>query len=167
MYILTLVFLITFVQLFGKSVSNPLGFDGLSIEHRQLGSCATAPCPAGLCCSQWDYCGTGPDYCQQGSCIGGVGGTCAPGLCCSKYGFCGVGPEYCGTTSITTITNTNTTTTTKTTTTTTSTTTTSATPTQTLVNQWNQCGGKDWTGGTVCAPPYVCTFYSVWYSQCV
>ncbi len=41
-----------------------------------------------------------------------------------------------------------------------------ATSTGTLVNQWNQCGGQGWTGGTVCVSPYVCTYYSVWYSQC-
>ncbi len=35
-----------------------------------------------------------------------------------------------------------------------------------LVNQWNQCGGTGWSGGTVCAPPYVCTYLSEWYSQC-
>ncbi|KAF7002366.1 hypothetical protein CFC21_017865 [Triticum aestivum] len=23
-------------------------------------------CPAGMCCSQWGYCGTGPDYCGAG-----------------------------------------------------------------------------------------------------
>lgn len=48
------------------------------------------------------------------------------------------------------------------------TTTTSAvsTPTTPLVSQWNQCAGEGWTGGTVCAPPYVCTYLSVWYSQC-
>jgi chitinase len=34
------------------------------------------------------------------------------------------------------------------------------------VNQWNQCGGQDWNGGTVCASPYKCVVLSVWYSQC-
>ncbi|KAF8855982.1 glycoside hydrolase family 18 protein [Acephala macrosclerotiorum] len=41
-----------------------------------------------------------------------------------------------------------------------------STPTTPLVSQWNQCGGEGWTGGTVCASPYVCTYLSVWYSQC-
>ncbi|KAK1750945.1 lectin [Echria macrotheca] len=30
--------------------------------HRRLGEC---PCAAGLCCSKWGYCGTGPDYCTN------------------------------------------------------------------------------------------------------
>ncbi|KAH8817366.1 hypothetical protein F5884DRAFT_635453, partial [Xylogone sp. PMI_703] len=113
-------------------------------------------CPVGLCCSKYGYCGTGPDYCQAGSCTGGVGGTCPAGTCCSKYGYCGVGPEFCSASPTTT------TTTAKTTTTTTTKTTTSPTP----VNQWNQCGGKDWTGGTVCKSPFVCKYHSEWYSQC-
>ncbi|TVY41809.1 Endochitinase [Lachnellula subtilissima] len=51
--------------------------------------------------------------------------------------------------------------------TTATTTTGSATPTNTgLVNQWNQCGGQGWTGGTQCIAPYVCTAQSVWYSMC-
>ncbi|KUJ23912.1 glycoside hydrolase family 18 protein [Mollisia scopiformis] len=49
----------------------------------------------------------------------------------------------------------------------TTTTTSSAVSTTTgTVNQWNQCGGEGWTGGTVCVAPYVCTYLSVWYSQC-
>jgi chitinase len=41
------------------------------------------------------------------------------------------------------------------------------TPTTTgLVGQWNQCGGADWHGGTVCAPPYTCVVLTVWYSMC-
>lgn len=62
------------------TLANPLLVD------RQLGSCATAPCPVGLCCSTYKYCGVGTDYCGIGSCIGGVGGTCAAGECCSPYG---------------------------------------------------------------------------------
>lgn len=111
-----------------------------SLEHRQLGSCANAPCPQGLCCSQYNYCGTGPEYCQAGSCNGGVGGTCASGLCCSQYGYCGTGPDYCGP---------------------------DPTPTPTCANQWNQCGGRDWTGANCCKKPYTCQYYSEWYSQCV
>jgi chitinase len=45
----------------------------------------------------------------------------------------------------------------------------SSSPTSTgtgTVSQWNQCGGEGWTGGTVCISPYVCTYQSVWYSQC-
>jgi chitinase len=57
--------------------------------------------------------------------------------------------------------------TTVTTTGTTTATATGAAPTNTgLVNQWNQCAGEGWDGGTVCVAPYVCTYLSVWYSQC-
>lgn len=55
-----------------------------SLPHRDLGSCAQVPCAPGLCCSQYGYCGTGADYCQLGTCTGGVGGTCASGECCSE-----------------------------------------------------------------------------------
>jgi chitinase len=48
--------------------------------------------------------------------------------------------------------------------------TTSTTPTTTsgggIVNPWNQCAGQGWTGGTVCTSGYVCTYYSIYYSQC-
>ncbi|PMD33173.1 carbohydrate-binding module family 18 [Hyaloscypha variabilis F] len=129
-----------------------------SLEHRQLGSCATAPCAPGLCCSIYDYCGTGSDYCQVGSCTGGVGGTCAPGLCCSIWGYCGVGYGYCPST-----TTTSSTTSTAAPTSTSS----SASPTGTgTVNQWGQCGGEGYTGPTTCVAPYVCTFYTVWWSDC-
>lgn len=47
---------------FVPSHGNPiLSFSELT--SRQTGSCATTPCSAGLCCSQWNFCGTGPDYC--------------------------------------------------------------------------------------------------------
>ncbi|KAM0147459.1 hypothetical protein ACHAPG_010577 [Botrytis cinerea] len=83
------------------------------------------------------------------------------------------------TTTITsTVTSTTTTTTTSTTTSATTTspgstlttiTTTSASPTSTggsLVNEWNQCGGQGWNGGTVCVAGTSCVAYSIWYSQC-
>ncbi|RFU27139.1 hypothetical protein B7463_g9197, partial [Scytalidium lignicola] len=42
-YILLIINLISF----GPAVlANPLGYTGLTLEHRQLGSCATVPCPA-------------------------------------------------------------------------------------------------------------------------
>ncbi|KAM3477890.1 hypothetical protein MY8738_006206 [Beauveria namnaoensis] len=31
---------------------------------------------------------------------------------------------------------------------------------------WTQCGGKNWTGPTVCAEGLVCKKFGVWYSQC-
>jgi len=118
-----------------------------SLSHRQLGSCATAPCATGLCCSIYDYCGIGSEYCQPGSCTNGVGGTCAAGECCSIYGYCGTGAGFCPTT-------------------TTTTTTPTPTPTGTCANQWNQCGGEGWGGAKCCVSPFVCTFGGVWYSQC-
>lgn len=34
----------------------------------RAGECSSSsPCAAGLCCSQWGFCGTGPDYCTGGS----------------------------------------------------------------------------------------------------
>jgi hypothetical protein len=152
----TPILLILGLTLITPVLSNPL----IPLEHRQQGSCATTPCPVGLCCSQYNYCGTGAEYCQAGSCVGGVGGTCAAGLCCSTYGYCGSGPDFCPVTMTPPPTST-------TTPPPTSTSTSTPTPTGSLVNQWNQCGGQDWTGGTVCRPPFVCTLYTVWYSQCI
>ncbi|TVY31914.1 Lectin [Lachnellula occidentalis] len=65
------------------------------LAGRQLGACVDGPCATGLCCSQYGYCGTGPAYCQAGSCAGGVGGNCTIGLCCFEYGYCGSGPDFC------------------------------------------------------------------------
>jgi Chitin recognition protein len=66
-----------------------------NLEVRQVSGslCVNGACNAGLCCSKWGYCGTGPEYCQsQGACVNGV---CPAGLCCSKFGYCGTGPDYC------------------------------------------------------------------------
>jgi hypothetical protein len=133
------------------TIANPL----VSLEHRQLGSCATAPCAAGLCCSVYGYCGTGPDYCSTGACDGGVGGTCAAGLCCSIYGYCGTGPGYCPPASSTSSPPPTSTSSSPT-----------SSPTGTCANQWNQCAGQDWNGAKCCVSPYVCKYQSVWYSQC-
>ncbi|PQE24482.1 GH18 chitinase CHI18-17 protein [Rutstroemia sp. NJR-2017a BBW] len=73
----TLSFLLLF--LIPQILSSPFS----PLQERQTGSCALAPCAKGLCCSVFKYCGTGPEYCQAGSCVGGVGGTCAAGQCCS------------------------------------------------------------------------------------
>jgi len=35
------------------------------------------------------------------------------------------------------------------------------------VPQWGQCGGQGYTGPTVCASPYKCTYSNPWYSQCL
>jgi cellulose 1,4-beta-cellobiosidase len=32
---------------------------------------------------------------------------------------------------------------------------------------WAQCGGQGYTGPTVCASPYTCTYSNPWYSQCL
>lgn len=45
-------------------------------------------------------------------------------------------------------------------------TTTSAKPTGTLVSQWGQCGGQDYTGSTNCASPYSCVCTGAWWCQC-
>ncbi|KAF8300469.1 hypothetical protein DL93DRAFT_2173412 [Clavulina sp. PMI_390] len=60
-------------------------------------------------------------------------------------------------------------TTVKTTTTTVKTTTSSsAASTATgTVAQYGQCGGAGYTGSTVCASPYVCTYSNAYYSQCL
>jgi len=76
-----------------------------------------------------------------------------------------------GTTSSSTTTTSHSSTSTSSKTTTTSshtTTSTSAKPTQTgTVTQYGQCGGINWTGGTVCISPFICTFISDYYSQCL
>lgn len=138
--------------MFSACLANPLI---PSIEHRQVGSCATTPCQPGYCCSQYFYCGKTGDYCGSGTCAGGVGGTCPnAGDCCSPYGFCGQGTQYCGAP-------------TSTTTPTPSPTTTMPVPPGTSgVGQWGQCGGKGWAGPTVCMAPYTCTYGGAWWSSC-
>lgn len=44
----------------GLSQTNPIA----DLISRQTGSCATTPCPTGLCCSVYDYCGNGTEYCM-------------------------------------------------------------------------------------------------------
>ncbi|OMO55725.1 Glycoside hydrolase, family 19, catalytic [Corchorus capsularis] len=82
----------------------------LGVSAQQCGNQAGgALCANGLCCSQYGYCGTTPDYCGTGCqsqcgsgstqrCGSQAGGAlCANGLCCSQYGYCGNTPDYCGT----------------------------------------------------------------------
>ncbi|PVH84162.1 hypothetical protein DL98DRAFT_512567 [Cadophora sp. DSE1049] len=97
MQVFSLITILASASLFAETFATPLASTP-KIAGRQLGACVEGICAPGLCCSIWGYCGTGPEYCQTGSCVGGVGGTCAPGLCCSKYGYCGSGAEFCGTT---------------------------------------------------------------------
>lgn len=49
---------------------------------------------------------------------------------------------------------------------TTTSTSTSPVPTGSLVPQWGQCGGKDYTGPTVCAPPWTCQYLNEYWSSC-
>ena len=34
------------------------------------------------------------------------------------------------------------------------------------INQWGQCGGKDYTGSRVCQAPYKCTYVNEYWSYC-
>ncbi|KAL2163758.1 hypothetical protein VTH06DRAFT_5817 [Thermothelomyces fergusii] len=43
----------------------------------------------------------------------------------------------------------------------------SSTTSSCTVPQWGQCGGINYTGCTVCAPPYKCTYSNDYYSQCL
>jgi len=62
-----------------------------------------APCPDGMCCSKWGYCGTDAAYCDPENCLsqcpapncGESDAPCQEGMCCSKWGFCGTSYEYC------------------------------------------------------------------------
>ncbi|KAH0610047.1 uncharacterized protein H6S33_012593 [Morchella sextelata] len=71
-------------------------------------------CAAGLCCSQYGYCGNTTDYCDTGcqstygTCDTGAdtgsdtlcgpmnnGAVCGNGECCSPAGYCGTTEDYC------------------------------------------------------------------------
>jgi hypothetical protein len=45
--------------------------------------------------------------------------------------------------------------------------TTSTSPPVPGIRRWGQCGGREWTGGTVCELPWVCSYLNEWYSQCL
>ena len=45
--------------------------------------------------------------------------------------------------------------------------TTTAAPTGPVIAKYGQCGGKGYTGGTVCATGSTCTVQSEFYSQCL
>ncbi|KAJ5606591.1 Endo-1-4-beta-xylanase [Penicillium lagena] len=49
----------------------------------------------------------------------------------------------------------------------TTTTTSSSSGSTSVAQHWGQCGGEGWTGPTVCASGYTCTFSNNWYSQCL
>ncbi|KIO29212.1 hypothetical protein M407DRAFT_21609 [Tulasnella calospora MUT 4182] len=34
-------------------------------------------------------------------------------------------------------------------------------------SHYGRCGGLDYTGPTVCAPPYICVYQNFWISQCL
>ncbi|KAK3683378.1 hypothetical protein B0T22DRAFT_246586 [Podospora appendiculata] len=82
---------------------------GPLLEKRNNCGAGIGSCAAGLCCSQWGYCGTTDEYCAAGcqpafgsckntvptgSCGAGIG-SCQPGYCCSQWGFCGTTPACC------------------------------------------------------------------------
>jgi cellulase len=46
-------------------------------------------------------------------------------------------------------------------------TTTTSSPAQPTQSEWGQCAGIGYTGPTVCATPYVCTYSNPYYSQCL
>ena len=68
--------------------------DARSIEHHVR---TRAVCAAGLCLSQFGYCGVGDEYCgngcQSGPCYSSG---CPGGMCLSQHGYCGYSDEYCG-----------------------------------------------------------------------
>ena len=92
-------------------------------------------------------------YPNAGTCTGGVN-TTLPSVSAifSNIKFGDIGSTYSGGTTTTTSTMTSTTTTG------------SPGPTQT---HWGQCGGQGYTGPTVCASPYTCTYSNPFYSQCL
>ena len=78
------------------------------------GECKSdSDCAPGACCSDYGFCGYGPQYCDNSGTTPaapskdtttqapGPSGTCkkdsdcAANSCCSMWGFCGVGPLYC------------------------------------------------------------------------
>ncbi|KAF0682444.1 hypothetical protein As57867_025317, partial [Aphanomyces stellatus] len=40
-------------------------------------------------------------------------------------------------------------------------------PSYGVVNTWEQCGGKDYTGSKTCRPDDICVYVDEWYSQCL
>ncbi|KAK0642871.1 hypothetical protein B0T16DRAFT_459077 [Cercophora newfieldiana] len=59
----TLALLATAACLVTANPAAPGSGTGSLLQERQ-GQC---PCAPGLCCSQWGFCGTGPDYCGSQS----------------------------------------------------------------------------------------------------
>jgi hypothetical protein len=87
-------------------------FNSKVIEDPECGS-GVGSCPEGECCSQYGYCGTTSEYCEntlgcqskygscyastaKGKCGYGIGRCPKPYHCCSKSGYCGEGDSYCG-----------------------------------------------------------------------
>ncbi|XXY12529.1 hypothetical protein WME88_30135 [Sorangium sp. So ce216] len=55
-----------------------IGSESPAEPEQEVGACdADSKCPDGLCCSQYDFCGSGPAYCgpgcKSGPCEGGGG----------------------------------------------------------------------------------------------
>ncbi|CAG8489648.1 15241_t:CDS:2 [Funneliformis caledonium] len=72
----------------------------------KCGATAGKRCPDGLCCSQYNFCGSSSAYCSTGCqssfgtygrCGATAGTRCPDGSCCSQYNFCGSTSDYCST----------------------------------------------------------------------
>jgi len=77
--------------------------------HQNPPNCGNSgsPCPGGMCCSRWGYCGTSNAYCAPENCMsqcsappgppncGNLGAPCPGGMCCSRWGYCGTSNAYC------------------------------------------------------------------------
>lgn len=84
-----------------------LAFTVVSITVPTLGqSCSKdKPCETTACCSQWGFCGFGPDFCGS-TCVRdcdkrpecgefSLTPECPLKVCCSQYGFCGTTNDFC------------------------------------------------------------------------
>jgi len=83
----------------GNSVT-PVNNGGNSGTPVNNGGNSDCSCGAGLCKSQYGYCGTSDEFCgngcQCGSCYSKGSCSCAAGLCLSQYGYCGDTSNHCG-----------------------------------------------------------------------
>ena len=68
----------------------------VSTPPRPLTCHSDVDCGIGECCSEWGYCGSGPDFCNSKCHSDSECPSYAP--CCSEFGYCGSGPDYCQTT---------------------------------------------------------------------
>lgn len=83
-----------------------LGFCILTIAVPSLGQCTKdKSCDTPSCCSEWGFCGFGPDFCGS-TCIRdcdirpecgqySLTTECPLKVCCSEFGFCGTTADFC------------------------------------------------------------------------